>query len=189
MTKKIGLFGGTFDPIHLGHLIMAEEVYEKLNLDEVWFIPSYVPPHKKEATTDAVHRLNMVSLAIEGNSHFKLSDIELKRTGKSYTFDTITQLIQLNPTYEYFFIIGADMVEYLPKWNRIDELIKIVQFVGVKRNGYRLHTTYPIIEVNAPLIDISSTLLRERLISGETTKYLLTKEVNQYIREKGLYGS
>jgi nicotinate-nucleotide adenylyltransferase len=187
--RKIGLFGGTFDPIHIGHLIIAEEVRRKLSLSEVWFIPSYVPPHKRDAVITPEHRLKMVELAIQSNKHFKVIDIELKRKGKSYTLDTMKQLKEDYPDEEFYFIIGADMVEYLPNWYKIDELIRLVQFVGVKRSGYKLESAYPVKEVEVPLIEISSTELRKRLGKGESTYYWIPEEVRQYIREMGLYES
>ncbi|WP_102026959.1 nicotinate-nucleotide adenylyltransferase [Salirhabdus sp. Marseille-P4669] len=187
--KKIGLFGGTFDPIHVGHLLMAEEVYERLNLDEIWFIPSYVPPHKTGTTTSPDDRMRMLQLATEDNDHFRIEDMELKRKGTSFTFDTIEQLKQSHPDKQFLFIIGADMVEYLPKWYKIEELIHNITFVGVKRVGYEVKSKYPIIEVEVPMIEISSTILRNRLKHGGTTRYWLPKKVREYIRENGLYES
>src|SRR5690606_4291581 len=106
--KKIGLLGGTFDPPHIGHLTMAEEAYEKLNLDEVWFIPSAEPPHKEQAKVSAVDRLLMLKVALEPVNYFKINTIELERQGKSYTYDTIQALKEQYPTYQFYFIIGAD---------------------------------------------------------------------------------
>ena len=186
--KNIGILGGTFDPIHIGHLLMAEEVYKQLQFDEIWFIPSYTPPHKADATIAGEHRLKMVELAIQDNDHFRVLDIELTRKEKSYTIHTIQELKQLYPSNQFYFIIGADMVEYLPNWYKIDELVKMVQFVGVKRPGYERKTIYPIIEADVPQIDISSTVLRNRLNNGELPRYWLPEKVRDYIRENRLYG-
>ncbi|GAA0432098.1 MAG: nicotinate-nucleotide adenylyltransferase [Bacillota bacterium] len=185
--KRIGILGGTFDPPHIGHLIIAEEVRISLELDEVWFIPSYTPPHKEDVKTSPNNRLEMVHLAIENNRYFKVNPVEINRVGKSYTIDTIKELKKNHPHKTFYFIIGADMVEYLPKWERIDELMQLIQFVGVKRSTHSLQTHYPIVEVDIPLIEISSTLLRERLERSETIHYLLPDSVYNYIKENHLY--
>ncbi|RDW21737.1 nicotinate-nucleotide adenylyltransferase [Oceanobacillus chungangensis] len=186
--RRIGILGGTFDPPHLGHLLIAEEVRLTLDLEEIWFIPTYTPPHKDEAKTSATDRINMLDKALGSNPFFKINTIEVERLGKSYTFDTMIMLTEEFPEDEFYFIIGADMVEYLPNWHKIEELVNIVQFVGVKRSGYKLQTEYPVIEVEIPLIDISSSMLRERLRSQQSVKYLVPDVVTNYIREKALYG-
>ncbi|GGH68350.1 putative nicotinate-nucleotide adenylyltransferase [Compostibacillus humi] len=185
--RKIGILGGTFDPPHIGHLIIAEEVRIALKLEEIWFIPTYTPPHKEEAKTTARDRVQMTEIAISANPHFRLQTVEVERSGKSYTIDTIKQFRNEFPDVDFYFIIGADMVEYLPHWHRIEELVQLVKFVGVKRSGYELKTTYPFIEVEIPAIDISSSLLRERLRNGIESRYLIPDSVYAYIREKGLY--
>ncbi|MFA1820478.1 nicotinate-nucleotide adenylyltransferase [Virgibacillus oceani] len=185
--KRIGILGGTFDPPHLGHLIIAEEVRQKVGLDEVWFIPSFTPPHKDGAIASPEVRVRMVELAIASNPIFKVNTIELERSGNSYTFDTISLLKENHPSVDFYFIIGADMVEYLPHWHKINELIRMVDFVGVKRSGYKLSSHYPIIEINIPIIEISSTLLRERLKNSESVAYLTPEKVYSYIKEKRLY--
>lgn len=185
--KRVGILGGTFDPPHLGHLIIAEEVYQNLNLDEIWFIPSNQPPHKANANADNQDRLEMVKAAVAGNDHFSINDIELRRNGKSYTHETISQLKQRHPDISFYFIIGGDMVEYLPKWHAIDKLVELVQFVGVKRSGYPLISPYPIKEVEIPVIEISSTMIRERLGQGQEIKYLAPDAVIEYIKEHRLY--
>ncbi|WP_085508933.1 nicotinate-nucleotide adenylyltransferase [Thalassobacillus devorans] len=185
--KRVGILGGTFDPPHIGHLIIAEEVYYQLDLDEVWFLPSNHPPHKSGATADNQNRLEMVKAAIADNPHFSVSDIELQRDGKSYTYDTIKQLKKLNPDIEFYFIIGGDMVEYLPKWYEIKKLMKMTHFVGVKRSGYQLNSPYPVEEVEMPIIEVSSTMLRKRLNQGREIRYLTADGVIDYIKEHQLY--
>ncbi|WP_085991846.1 nicotinate-nucleotide adenylyltransferase [Oceanobacillus senegalensis] len=185
--KRIGILGGTFDPPHLGHLVIAEEVRVALELEEIWFIPTYTPPHKNDSQTSAYHRMKMLESAIDSNNSFKLNTIEMERLGKSYTIDTVKVLRSEFPDYKFYFIIGADMVEYLPNWNKIDELVQLIQFVGVKRPGYKLETHYPLIEVTVPILDISSTMLRRRLRNKESIKYIVPDKVHRYIREKGLY--
>ena len=186
--KRIGILGGTFNPIHNGHLLMAEQVYDKLKLDEVWFMPNKKPPHaeSKETLADA-YRVDMIALAIEDNPHFRLEGIELDRVGKSYTVDTMEILTTLYPTYEFYFIIGADMIEDLPKWHRINDLIKMVHFVGVGREGYRNETDYPLIFIDAERMTVSSTSIRKAVAEQASIRYLAPASVAAYILEKGLY--
>lgn len=187
--KKIGLLGGTFDPPHFGHLLIGEEVYHALQLDEVWFIPSNDPPHKDATTTNTKDRVQMTELAIQSNPHFKVNKIEMERSGTSYTFDTVQELVQRFNDSQFYFIMGGDMVEYLPKWYKIEELLQLVTFVGVQRSGYSLGSPYSIKTVEIPMFDVSSTLIRERLNNNGSTRYLLPNEVMDYIKENGLYGT
>jgi len=190
MKKKIGILGGTFDPPHLGHLLIASEVLHALQLSEIWFIPNQIPPHKQtEHFTDSKHRLNMLKLAIKDHQHFEVNTIELEREGPSYTYDTLRLLLEEFPEYGFYFIIGADMIEYLPKWHQIDEIIKLVTFVGVKRAGFKTSTLYPVTEVEIPQFEVSSTMLRERLRKNGNTDYLLPNNVKRYIEENHLYGT
>lgn len=184
---NIGILGGTFDPPHLGHLLIAEEVRIALKLDEVWFIPTYTPPHKADAVSNSKDRLNMLELAIETNPYFRVNTLELERSGKSYTFDTMKILKNAYPLHSFYFIIGADMVEYLPNWYRIDELVELVQFVGVTRAGYQLETDYPVLTLNIPMIDVSSSMLRERLKNNQPIRYFVPEQVYNYIKENQLY--
>lgn len=186
MKKKVGILGGTFDPPHIGHLIIANEVLHRQNLDEIWFIPTNEPPHKANATSSNKHRKNMVELAIATNDHFYLHDIELRRKGKSYTYDTIKQLQEMYD-HQFYFIIGADMIEYLPKWNKIDELMKMIQFIGVKRSTYKTETEFPVLLVDIPMIDVSSTAIRERIRHHVSAQYLIQDSVYVYIKEHQLY--
>ncbi|WP_125704596.1 nicotinate-nucleotide adenylyltransferase [Lacticaseibacillus daqingensis] len=186
--KQVGLFGGTFNPVHNGHLIMAEAVGTALGLNQIRFMPDNQPPHvdAKEAIA-AKHRVAMLELAIQDNPRFGLELTEIQRGGVSYTYDTMVGLKRLHPDTDYYFIIGADMVNYLPKWSRIDDLVKLVTFVGVKRRGYMPQSAYPILWVDAPMIDISSTQLRERIRTGASTRYLIPDAVRTYIEKEGLY--
>ncbi|GAB3795232.1 nicotinate-nucleotide adenylyltransferase [Virgibacillus kimchii] len=185
--KRTGILGGTFDPPHLGHLIIAEEVRQKMELDDVWFMPSYTPPHKDGAKASPKDRIKMVELATDSNPYFKVNTIEFERTGHSYTYDTMKLLKENYPSQDFYFIIGADMVEYLPKWHKIEALIKLIDFVGVKRPGYKLDSIYPIIDIDIPMVEISSTLLRQRLQRRESIAYLTPDKVYSYIEEKRLY--
>lgn len=188
--KKIGIFGGTFDPPHCGHLLMANEVLHQLSLEEIWFLPNQIPPHKQEEHfSDSSHRIEMLKLAIESNPSFKLQLIEMERQGPSYTYDTMKLLRGKYPEVQFYFIIGADMVEYLPKWHKIDELLGIVQFTGVKRIGFQMETPYPVQFVDVPEFEVSSTLIRERVEKNQPIKYLIPENVRRYIEENGLYES
>ncbi|EFV73532.1 nicotinate-nucleotide adenylyltransferase [Bacillus sp. BT1B_CT2] len=188
IMRKIGIFGGTFDPPHNGHLLMANEVLYKLDLDEIWFMPNQIPPHKqKNSFSLSMHRVEMLKLAISGKEQFKLETIELEREGPSYTFDTVRLLKDRYPDHEFYFIIGADMVEYLPKWSNIDKLVNMIQFVGVKRPGFQIETPYPLVFVDVPIFEVSSSLLRDRIKNRQPTDYLIPDEVKVYVKENRLY--
>lgn len=183
--RRIGILGGAFDPPHIGHLIIANEVRISLKLDEVWFIPSNVPPHKHPTKFAATDRVKMVELAIENEPTFRVNTIEMERKGKSFTIDTMQTLRKNYPHDEFYFIIGADMVEYLPKWYQIDELTKLVTFVGVERPGFTLHKSpYHFIHVEVPFMDISSTFIRNRLEKREPITYFVPDAVAAYIKER-----
>ncbi|WP_283678264.1 nicotinate-nucleotide adenylyltransferase [Lentilactobacillus sp. Marseille-Q4993] len=186
--KKIGILGGTFNPIHNGHLIIAEQVFDQLGLDEIRFMPDSTPPHvDQKLAIDAFDRVNMINGAIRGNSHFVIEMEEIARGGVSYTYDTMLKLKRNHPNNDYYFIIGGDMVEYLPKWHKIKELSKLVTFVGVKREGFKRDGKYPIIWVDVPYIDISSTLIRSKIRARNSIRYLVPEFVERYIKEKHLY--
>lgn len=188
--KKVGILGGTFDPPHNGHLLIANEVLHTLGFDEIWFMPNQEPPHKQKLTNSTNEdRIKMLELAIEGHPGFILEKIELTRTGPSYTYDTMKVLTEMYPTIAFYFIIGADMIEYLPKWFQIDKLIKLVTFVGVQRPNFRIESPYPLVNVDIPAFDVSSSMIRKRLKSGETVRYLLPEPVRLYIKENKLYES
>lgn len=188
--KKIGLLGGTFDPPHHGHLLIAEQARERCQLDEIWFMPTKTPPHKEESKySKDQDRLEMVRRAIESNPYFHLSLVEFERTGPSYTIDTIKKLIERFPDREFYFIIGGDMIEYLPKWKQIDELIRLITFIGVRRPGYGSSTFYDdkVWMIDVPQLEISSSEIRDRLITNRSIRYLLPNEVIDYIEEHGIY--
>lgn len=186
--KQVGILGGSFNPVHLTHLIAADQVGRGLGLEKVLLMPSFIPPHVDLKTTIAAeHRLAMLQLAVQDNPLLGVEDIEIQRGGTSYTYDTMLDLKEKNPDTDYFFIIGGDMVEYLPKWHRIDELMELVQFVGIQRPGYPKETTYPIIWVDVPETAISSTMIRQKIAQGCSIRYFLPQNVIHYIQEKGLY--
>lgn len=197
---KIGLIGGTFNPIHHGHLILSEYVREQCKLDKVIFIPTGLPPHKAESTVeDPVTRFDMTRLGIELNSFFDVSDIETYREGISYTIDTIIELKELYPNEDLYFIIGADSLFQLPTWKDYDKLLKIMNIIVVNRPGgennliqdkvreYADLFNSNIIEVKSPLIEISSSDIRDRVKNGKSIKYLVPQKVEEYIMQKNLY--
>lgn len=180
--KRIGLFGGTFDPPHIGHFMIAEEVQHQFNLDEIWFIPTYEPPHKATAYFTQNDRLEMLQRTVCNQPGFVVEAMELNRKGKSYTIDTVKEIVEKYPDDTFYFIIGGDMVEYLPKWEKIDELMRLITFIGVKRSHSELPTDYTIQEATVPLIDISSTYIRGQLKLGRSMKYFLPHEVYCYMK-------
>nr|WP_290368167.1 nicotinate-nucleotide adenylyltransferase [Periweissella ghanensis] len=188
VKRRVGIMGGTFNPIHNGHLIMAEQVHSQLGLDEILFIPNNIPPHIDTKTAiDGETRAHLIELAIADNPHFNLDRIELTKGGVSYSIETIAQLKQQHPDTEYYFIIGADEVAYLPKWHRIEELVTMVTFVAVKRTGFTQPSTYPVIWIDTPLVEISSTDLRQRIEQQRSIRYLVPVKVAEYIVKNGLY--
>ena len=187
--KKIGILGGTFNPPHIGHLMMANEVLHALELEEVRFMPNNVPPHKETMGVTNEQRLEMVRLAIKDHPCFKLEPFELIEGGVSYTYETMKKMKEREQDCEFYFIIGGDSVQNLHTWYHIDELVLLVRLVGVKRPGTIASTSYPVQMITAPEIDLSSTVLRNRFKNGYTVQYLVPPSVEAYIREEGLYGS
>lgn len=186
--KRVGILGGTFNPIHNGHLIIADQVCSQLGLDQVYFMPDANPPHvDQKLAIDSRDRVAMVNVAIYGNPKFAIEMTEIFRGGVSYSYDTMLELTRRHPENQYYFIIGGDMVSYLPKWHRIDDLVKLVSFVGVKRDGYTPASKYPIIWVDVPYIDISSTLIRSKIRQHQSIRYLVPDAVLKYIKEHHLY--
>jgi nicotinate-nucleotide adenylyltransferase len=194
---KVGIMGGTFDPIHTGHLIAAECARESAGLDEVWFMPSYVPPHKPHAPkASPEQRLEMVRLSVSGNPFFRVEDLEIRRGGISYTADTVTILCDRYPDIRFSYIIGADMVQYLPHWNRIGDILRRISFIGLQRPGYSLDMDQlpetirrGVTLAPMPAVEISSTEIRRRSAEGRSFRYLVPEPVYAYIKERGLYES
>jgi nicotinate-nucleotide adenylyltransferase len=199
---RVGVFGGTFDPVHFGHLILAEQAREQGRLEHVWFVPAARPPHKREGDlTRFEHRAEMLTLAIAGNAAFRVLDLEKDRPGPSYTVDTLTELRRREPAADLWLLVGSDTLEDLGSWHerqRLPELAGllvmtrpghvVLDLEHVSRNlgvssgaGLRMH----VLEV--PQIDISSRDLRGRASTGRSLRYLLPRAVEVYIREKHLY--
>jgi nicotinate-nucleotide adenylyltransferase len=192
LEKQIGLFGGTFNPPHIGHLIIAQEALKQLKLDEVWWMPASNPPHKKkvEDVSDR-HRIEMVKKTIGNNNQFSLSLLEFERSGPSYTIDTIRLLKEKFPNKEFTFIMGGDMVHSLGSWHQIDKLKDLVQFAGVGREGFPVDEhweRYNVKLVEIPNIGISSTFIRLRAKENGNIRYFVADDVWKYIKEHLLYG-
>ena len=186
--KKIGILGGNFNPIHHAHLMMADQVAQQMNLDKVLLMPENIPPHVDEKETiSAKHRVKMLELAIKDNPRLGLEMIEIERGGKSYSYDTFKLLTDANPDTDYYFIIGSDMVDYLPKWYKIDQLLKLVKFIAIKRTDIIKESPYPVTWLDAPLLPISSTMLREMFEKEIEPTYLLPQTVIDYIKQEEIY--
>jgi nicotinate-nucleotide adenylyltransferase len=200
VTKPLSLtrllFGGTFNPIHTGHLLVARAVAEAAGCGRVVLVPSAQPPHKPRAAelAAAKDRSNMCQAVAKGDSFFEVTEIELNRHGPSYTFDTVQELKRAGET-EIAWLIGADMLQILPTWHRAAELLKMVRFVVVRRPGYvidwdELPAEFSELRnhvVDAPLLEISATEIRQRVRDGKSIRYLTPPAVEQYIEERGLY--
>ena len=197
---NIGVLGGTFDPIHMGHLIIAEEVRARLDLAEVLFIPAGQPWLKpNNAISPAQHRVEMVRLAISDEPSFKISTMEIERPGPSYTVDTIIELSgQIGAGDKLFFILGWDNLIQLPRWHEPSRLVKLCRLVPVPRVGHpspdldSLETAIPglaqsLIMLDTPQIEISSSEIRERVARGLSIHQLVPEPVERYIREHRLY--
>ncbi len=186
---KIGILGGTFNPVHMGHLILAEEAREKLALDRVVFVPAYLPPHKNGPDIAAAgSRFDMVRLAIKGNKAFSASDTEIKRSGRSFTIDTIKEFKQRYPQDELYFIIGSDLLKYLDDWKDLGDIIKMVKFIAATRPGYPLERIPSYIQKLAiRAIDVSGFEVRDCVKNGKSFRYLVPEAVYNYINKKRLY--
>ena len=187
---KIGILGGTFNPAHFGHLLLAEGVKASLSLDKIVFVPANLPPHKKNTDiADARLRLKMVKLAVSGNPDFLVSDIEIRKKGVSFTIDTLKALKKKFARHdELFFIIGSDELKYLDSWRDICLIRKIVKFVVASRPGCDLSDMASgIIRADVKTLDISGYAIRERIRNNKSIRYLLPDTVEKFITRIGLY--
>ncbi|WP_088008058.1 nicotinate-nucleotide adenylyltransferase [Indiicoccus explosivorum] len=187
--KKVGILGGTFSPPHIGHMVMAAEAKFSLGLDEVRLMPNADPPHKKAPAANARQRARMAELAAGGCPGVAVERYETDKGGKSYTVETMEALTEREPDSRFYFLIGGDMMESLSAWHRIDDLLQLVEFAGFKRPGYGVTSKYPVTVIDAPVIELSSTFIRERIRNGGPFSHLVPPEVEQYIRKERLYGS
>lgn len=198
--KKVGIMGGTFNPIHLGHMLVAENAYETFGLDEILFVPSGIP-YMKEDVLDAKTRITMTGIAIEDNSHFALSTIEVDRDGNSYSYETIRDLKAANPNIEYYFIVGADSLFKMDKWKCPEKIFKEVTILVAKRLGHEddeldakiaeLKEKYDAAIRMLPIscTDISSTSIREKVRKHQSIRYMVHYRVIEYIEKNHIYWS
>ena len=198
---RIGIMGGTFDPIHYGHLVLAETVRDDFGLDRIIFLPSGDPPHKKhEPVTPAASRLEMVRLAVEGNPGFEVSPMEVERKGYSYTYDTMKAMNALYPdNHQFFFITGADAILEILAWKEVDRLSGLCSFIAATRPGTEIGKLSAFLDslpeslrsrihlTQVPPLEISSTGIRKRIRENKSITYLLPPAVEEYIRKEGLY--
>jgi nicotinate-nucleotide adenylyltransferase len=205
MTDRLVLYGGTFDPVHYGHLITARAVAEARGYDKVVLLPSASPPHKASARAGAADRLDMLHLAVAGDEMFDVCDLEINRPGKSYTFDTLQVLREIHgPDIELHWIIGADMLADMPNWHRAAEVVDQARIVIALRPPWHEQIEQTLAHlaerlgaartrkladgiVRTPLIDISSGEIRRRIACGLPVRYFVCDAVADFIREKGLY--
>lgn len=203
MASRIGLYGGSFDPIHNGHLIIARAIAERLELQRLMFLPSAQPPHKRgELLAEPNHRAEMVKLAISDEPVFEFSDYDLTRVGPSYTIDTVEHFLrQFGPAAELYWIVGADSLAELTSWHRAGELIEACRIATAARAGWDRSAWEPLRAklnedqvaklrggfLETPVIDISSTEVRERVCSGRSIRFLVPDRTLDYIERYGLY--
>ena len=202
MTQKLGILGGTFNPVHHGHLIMAQDAREHFGLDRVLFIPCAQPPHKSAVKLAAAeHRLAMLRAAIGDDSHFEINTLELEREGPSFTIETIKALRHAQPTASLYYIIGTDSLFELHQWYQINELLEYCEFVTMLRPGFPVeHLAEEQLNLPPPwsrrllanlfpghATDISSTDIRRRVATGRSIRYLVPDAVARYIAAQGLY--
>ena len=199
---RVGIFGGTFDPVHVGHLVMAEQCREQARLDQVWFLPSAHPPHKSDAAVSPFdRRAEMLRLALAGQTAFRVETIEKDRPGPSYTADTLDELQVRHPDAELFLILGADSVVDLPKWYEPQRIVARAGLLAVRRPGWQVLPAEELAAklgladavgvrlqvIESPLIDISSRDLRRRVAAGRSIRFMVPRAVEVYVHEKKLY--
>ncbi|MFH1519739.1 MAG: nicotinate (nicotinamide) nucleotide adenylyltransferase [Candidatus Omnitrophota bacterium] len=184
---KIGVLGGAFNPPHIGHLTLAQDISEILSLDKVFFIPTNISPYKEALEADAKLRLEMAKLATFGNKKFEVLDLEIKREGVSFTIDTIRELKKKFPEDEFYLIVGSDLTETLSTWRNYQDLKKEVKIVVGKRREYPLDDNEFYHTVNIRQIEASSSQIRELVKNGCSIRHLVTENVAKYIQQHELY--
>jgi len=188
---RIAIFGGTFNPIHMGHLVLAEEMAWKLGLDKVFFVPCYLPVHKtNRGLCAAPHRLKMVKMAIAGNKVFRVSRLEISGKDRSYSVNTVKKFRRLyGKKADIYFLAGSDSLTELSSWKNIDEILRLCRFVVARRPGYplkRVSRRVKTIEITA--VDVSSSHIRQLLKQRRSIRYLVPEKVRAYILKNRLYG-
>ena len=191
MTRRVGLLGGTFDPPHLGHLVVAECARVELGLDEVRLLVAG-DPYQKSTTSSPAHRVAMVQAAVAGDDHLAVDAREVERAGPTYTADTLAELTSEEPDAAWFFVLGEDAAAGLSSWERVEEAFALARFVVVTRPGHDAPDDRglpdSIVHLQVPQLEVSSTELRERFATGRATRYLVPLAVDDYAHRHGLYG-
>ncbi|MBI4538253.1 MAG: nicotinate (nicotinamide) nucleotide adenylyltransferase, partial [Gemmatimonadetes bacterium] len=190
---RFGIFGGTFDPPHVGHLIVAQDIFEALELDRLLFIPAPLPPHKRGIeVTPAEIRLRMVEAAVAGDSRFEVSDVEFRRPGPSYTVDTLRDLHHGHPGAEFDLVIGTDQLAEFANWRQPEEVARLARLAVIGRGGLDPRDVQPAIDVPyrpvaVTRVDVSARAIRKRVREGRSIRYMVTEAVRRIIEEQGLY--
>ncbi len=192
-SSRIGILGGSFNPVHLGHCAVAQLAGEHFSFDIVYFIPAFIQPHKKQCiAVSADHRLAMLKKAVEGNSSFRIWDGEIRRGGISFTSDTLLTLRKMHPEAGLYFIIGSDNLSEILTWHRYKKILTLVTLCVAHRPGYAIRipqelSQATVIPFPSPEWGISSTKIRTYLAQGKSCRYMLSEEVTEYIRRNNLY--
>lgn len=189
-AERIGIFGGTFDPPHAGHLMVASDIFAALELNRLLLIPSASPPHKQGLVkATAAQRLEMVRLAVADDERFLVDDIECRRPGASYTVDTLRALRERYPAAELFFVLGVDQMKEFHTWREPDEVARLARLAVVARDGEvpAGEGKYPLVPLRVVRIDLSATDVRARIGRGESIRYFVPDAVREYIEREGLY--
>ncbi len=190
---KLGIFGGTFNPPHMGHLVVAERVRADLQLSRVVFVPSFISPHKQDREiASGEERLMMLRLALGGDPRYEISDLEIRRGGVSYTVETLAEMDRVHPGDELFFLLGMDNLLEFDTWKDPQRIVELATIVVMARPGFARPEQPPIdglnlMYCNVPEIAISSTEIRQRVRGGESIRFLLPEVVEEYIHGRGLY--
>lgn len=197
---KKAIFGGTFDPIHIGHIHIAYEALYNLHLDKILFMPAGNPPHKKnKKITDAQIRYDLVKKAIESEAYFEISDYEINKKDNSYTYETVELFSELQNNIEWYFLIGVDSLMDLDNWKNVDRILSSCKLVVYNRSGFTVEEVVKkkhyieqkfnkkIIYINMPIIDVSSTGIRNKIKAGRSVNYLLPRGVEEIIHVNNLY--
>lgn len=191
---RIGVFGGSFDPIHIGHLVIAQEARWQCELDMVLFVVSAHPPHKQEPEASVQDRLKMVEMAVEGEEGFEVSRIEIERGGHSYTSETLKELHQLYPTASFHLIVGADSALDFSTWKTPETVVELANVIVAPRPGFDLSKMEPALRgktrvFQTPTLALSSTMIRQRLREGKPIRFLVPTSVEQYIHDRDLFSA
>ena len=200
---RIGVFGGSFDPVHFGHLILAEQCREQARLDEVWFIPAARPPHKLDAPPSSFdHRVAMLHLALDGQTGFRIDPLEADRPGPSYTADTLDELHRRHPGHEWLYLLGSDTVPDLPKWHEPARIVARASLLVMERHGSPTPHTNEVEKligvpsgqlkmqrIDVPSIDLASRDIRQRVATDRSIRFMVPDLVEDYIRKHSLYFS